>query len=90
MYTNLELICTIISLLNLSTSIIIYLVDRNSGISINSGKNYKSFKICITMSILFGVVSMCLLLRNINVQQAIAIANTGQTIPTTSQDATIQ
>lgn len=86
MYTNFELIFTIISLINLSAAIVIYLNDYNQGVSINSGKNFKSFKICMTMSILFGIMSMCLLLKNINIPiEKIPITNpTGGTTGVTT------
>ncbi|CCG22374.1 hypothetical protein CORT_0B06660 [Candida orthopsilosis Co 90-125] len=64
MYTPIEYVLTIISLLNLCTAFVIYIVDKREGVSVNSGKHFKSFRVCITMSILFGVASMCFLLRN--------------------------
>ncbi|CAK9438390.1 uncharacterized protein LODBEIA_P26140 [Lodderomyces beijingensis] len=64
MYSPLELILTIIALLNLCTAFVIYCVDKKEGVSINSGKHFQSFKICITMSIMFGTASMCLMSKN--------------------------
>ena len=65
MYTLAEYICTIIAMLNCVAAIIIYIQDKRKGITINSGKNFQSFKICIMMLIIFGVASMCLTLRNL-------------------------
>ena len=66
MYTPLEYILTIISLLNLCTAGVIYMIDRKQGeATINSGKYFKSFKICMTMSIMFGIASMCLMITNL-------------------------
>lgn len=66
MYTPLEYILTIISLLNLCTAGVIYIIDRKQGeATINSGKYFKSFKICMTMSIMFGIASMCMMITNL-------------------------
>ncbi|KAG4405489.1 MAG: hypothetical protein M5F18_04395 [Asgard group archaeon] len=65
MYTIAEYICTIVAILNCVAAMLIYIQDKRKGITVNSGKNFQSFKICIMMSITFGVVSMCLTLRNL-------------------------
>ncbi|RCK56372.1 hypothetical protein Cantr_05282 [Candida viswanathii] len=65
MYTIAEYICTIIAILNCVAAMIIYIQDKRKGISVNSGKNFQSFKSCIMMSIMFGVASMCLTLNNL-------------------------
>lgn len=65
MYTIAEYICTIVAILNCVAAMLIYIQDKRKGITVNSGKNFQSFKICIMMSIMFGVVSMCLTLRNL-------------------------
>lgn len=66
MYTTLEYICTIVSVMNLITALVIYIIDRKQGVSINSGKHFQSFKTCITMSVLFGVLSMCVTFNNLH------------------------
>ncbi|KAI5966536.1 uncharacterized protein KGF55_000845 [Candida pseudojiufengensis] len=67
MYTPIEYIFTLISILNLITAFIIYIINKRQGISINSGKNFKSFRICITMSLMFGMFSMLLLFKNLEI-----------------------
>ncbi|KAL6453560.1 hypothetical protein SBY92_005131 [Candida maltosa Xu316] len=70
MYSIAEYICTIISILNCLTALIIYFKDKKLGVSVDSGKHFKSFKICITMSIIFGTISMLLTFNNLEFPQA--------------------
>lgn len=62
MYTITELICTLIAIINLTTAIVTYYKYKTEEISTNTGKYYQVFRICMIMSLLFGLISLSLLI----------------------------
>lgn len=66
MYTNTELICSIISLINAITAIVIYIHDHKVGTDANSGSRYKSIMTCCLMSVIFGGISFSIMIYNLH------------------------
>lgn len=56
MYTVIELICTLIAVINLVTAIVTYVKSRQEGLTVRSGNYYQAFRICMTMCIVFGLI----------------------------------
>ncbi|KAK6454001.1 uncharacterized protein RJT20DRAFT_137482 [Scheffersomyces xylosifermentans] len=75
MYTTIELVFSLIAAINFVTALVIYIKDKRTGASIQSGANFRSFKICISMSIIFGLLSMALLTNNIRYDLATRSSN---------------
>ncbi|KAG2735229.1 hypothetical protein G9P44_001443 [Scheffersomyces stipitis] len=71
MYTLAEYICSLISAFNLCTAIFIYWKDKRTGHTVQSGQNFQSFKICICMSVIFGLMSMGIMMNNIQSEMAL-------------------
>lgn len=56
MYTVIELICTLIAVINLVTAVVTYVKSRNEGVTVRSGNYYQAFRICMTMCVVFGLI----------------------------------
>lgn len=64
MYTVIQLICTLIAVINLVTAFVTYVKSRQAGVSVQSGNYFQAFRICMVMCLLFGLILTGLLVVN--------------------------
>lgn len=64
MYTVIELICTLIAVINLVTAVVTYVKSHHEGATVRSGNYYQAFRICMTMCIVFGLILTGLMVVN--------------------------
>lgn len=62
MHKEIELVCSLIAIVNIITAIILYSKECKEGVTLSTGARRKAIMSCITMSILFSGISFCLII----------------------------